>query len=64
MRSCHCDEESNHITLISSDYKIASFLAMTVWLHKFRAQLGVYARLLDILVPATYGSCADDISFR
>lgn len=28
-----------------------------------RSQLGVYLRLLDIPVPATYGSSADDISF-
>lgn len=28
-----------------------------------RAQLGVYLRLMDIPVPATYGSSADDISF-
>ncbi|WP_317048280.1 DinB family protein [Pedobacter steynii] len=28
-----------------------------------RAQLGVFLRLLDIPIPASYGSSADDISF-
>ena len=28
-----------------------------------RAQLGVYLRLLDILIPGSYGPSADDSSF-
>jgi uncharacterized damage-inducible protein DinB len=28
-----------------------------------RAQLGVFLRLLDIPIPASYGSSADDVNF-
>ncbi|MFC6095216.1 hypothetical protein ACFPVY_01035 [Flavobacterium qiangtangense] len=70
MKSRHCEEGSNHITFMDSDYKIASFLAMTDYspslnqtIHPPFAIVRFFLRLLDILVPATYGSSADCISF-
>lgn len=39
--------------------QVARFFCMNHLIHH-RAQLGVYLRLLDVAVPATYGPSADD----